>query len=64
MEGICQPIQQWAASASVPVQSVVMTCTPSLIVIPGQVSLEQVLYLMHIQGYEIKLSYSRLMWAG
>ena len=63
MEGICQPTQQWAASTSVPIEFVVMTCTP-LIVIPEQVFSEQALYLTHMQGYKITLSYSRLMWAG
>jgi hypothetical protein len=60
VEGISQPIQQWVASASVPIETVVMTSTPSLRVIPEQVSLEQALYLMQMQGYKIKLNYSRL----
>jgi len=63
VEGICQPIQQWVASASVPIGTVVMTCTPSLRVIPEPVSVEQTLYLTQTQGYKIKLNYSRLIAA-
>lgn len=44
-------------------ETVVMTCTP-VIVIPEQVSLEQALYLTHMQGYKIKLSNSRLIAAS
>ena len=40
-----------------------MTCTPSLRLIPEQVSLEQALHLMQMQGYKIKLNYSRLIAA-
>lgn len=43
VEGIYQLICQWAESRSVPIGTVLMTCTPSLSVISKQVSFEQAL---------------------
>jgi len=63
VEGICQPIRRWVVSASVPIETVVMTSTRSLRVIPELGSVEQALYLMQMQGYKIKLNYSRLIAA-
>jgi hypothetical protein len=63
VEWICQPIRQWVAFASVTIETVVMTSTPSLRVIPEPVSVKQALYLMQMQRYKIKLKYSRLIAA-